>query len=190
MALVVRLAYREPSFRDPFPPAHQCTIARGLPRAACDWVRSLDGLSVRRIHAVLHMNFDHHTVRSPVFECIATYEIDVAFGDEEFPTRIELFRDVSEPTGYRAYIWQLEMYRIQSTFPRDESGRVPLDGPSDEGLLIERTHLAKPDLSYFRATSDEEAREHVVSSLRQFLDHAFGPAPSAGGPDIQPDATD
>ena len=131
------------------------------------------------VDPVLHMSLDHHTVRSPVFEHFATYEVDLAFGDNEFPTRIELFRNTSEPNGYRAHVWQLETYRIQSTFPQDESTGEPLDHPSDDGLLIERSPLAKPDLLSFRAASDEDAREHVVSALHQFLDHGFGSTPNA-----------
>ncbi len=130
------------------------------------------------------MSLDHHTVRSQLFELFATYEFDLAFGDDEFPTRIELFRDTRDPRGYRAHIWQLELYRIQSTFPQHGSTSDPLDRPSDEELLIERSTLAKADLLCFHAASDEEARDHVLAALRQFLDHAFGAAPSAGGSGI------
>ena len=122
------------------------------------------------------MTLDHHTVRSPLFELRSTHEVDLEFGDDAFPTRVEILRSTVDPTIYRARIWQLEPYRIQSTFPQDD-GR-PAHDPSDEELLIERSCFAKPDLSTFKADSDEDALDRALAALHQWLVNAFGDARS------------
>lgn len=120
------------------------------------------------------MMLDHHTVRSAIFEHIRTFEVDLEFGENLFPTRIELFRDMGTPGRYRARFWQLENYRIHSTFPQDPTTGDPLDEPSDEELLVERSHFGTTELRAFSASSDQAAIEHASAILQQSLDHAFG----------------
>lgn len=86
--------------------------------------------------------------------------------------RADLFRD-DGASIYRARLWEIEPYRIQSTFPQ-EAG-TPLHEPSDEFLLVERAHLLFDDVSEFSAATDEEAVEIVLQSIQRHWDfHGFG----------------
>ena len=129
------------------------------------------------------MNIDHPCRTSPVFEHVGLYEFDLEFGDDLFPTRVELLRDVNVPTHYRARIWQLEIYRVQSTFPQDEGTGEPLDAPSDENLLVERSPFSGGRLDSFTAASDEEATTRVATEIEGFLQHVFGSSAGDGDGD-------
>ena len=118
------------------------------------------------------MKIDHPAFVSPILELVGTYEFDLQFGEDGYPTRIELFRATDVPNHYRARLWQIEHFRIQATFPAEEG--QPLDDPGDEEFLTERSHYQKQALAGFHATSTEDAIQQVIEGLVEFLGQAVG----------------
>jgi hypothetical protein len=58
---------------------------------------------------------------------------------DDLDLRIELFESLEAPGQFTARIWRVEYYRLQSTFPQQESGDTPAHMPSDELILKEFT---------------------------------------------------
>jgi len=117
--------------------------------------------------------FRHHTVPGPIFELIKTLEFEAEL-DESNPVRVELFRAIDPPNTYRARVWEIEHYRIQSTFPQDGNSQ-PAHDPSDEQILIEYSPMTvKGDWDSFAAESDEEALGKFLKAYEAFLDHVAG----------------
>jgi hypothetical protein len=117
--------------------------------------------------------FEHHAIKSPVFELIRVFEFDMDLGEDSFyPTRVELYRAGKPDDLYRCRVWQVEHYRIQSTFPQAEDG-THLHEPSDEEILVEYSAYLRCDWdpAGFRASSPEAARQMVEEALLAFLDH-------------------
>jgi hypothetical protein len=114
----------------------------------------------------------HQAITSAVFTLIETFEFDVTLGDSSWPTRIELFRAIETPDLYRCHVWQVEHYRLQSTFP--QKGGSPAFAPADEEILVEYSLYLKGDWdpAGFEASSPEDARRMVEDALLAFLDHA------------------
>ncbi len=121
------------------------------------------------------MKLDHPNIISSFFKLIGVYELDILFisGDDEdrIPLRIELFQSLSNKTLFRYKAWQSEFFRIQSTFPRDESGINPLHSPSDEIILVQfgQKHFQGGDDFY--AISPDEALDKIITDLSKALEH-------------------
>lgn len=110
----------------------------------------------------------------PVYELVKTVEFDVEIGDDQFVLRIELFRTVSDIHTFRAHIWRTEMYRIQSSFPRDQLTDKPAHLPSDEVILVDLNYLTG-DFSNFQAENQEIALQLVMHDFQDFLTRIAGP---------------
>lgn len=111
-------------------------------------------------------------VMSRIFRRIETLEFTVVpSGDDEEPLelRLDVLR-VAQTNTYRARLWQIECFRIQSTFPQNQDTGSPLDQPSDEDILVGRSDFLSEDLSAYEASSDEEAIETAMQSIRRFLE--------------------
>lgn len=120
------------------------------------------------------MKLTHPNITSAVFELMRVLELDITLGDDFIPTRIELFRDTERDDHFRCHIWELEHFRLNPTFPRDDSG-----GPahiSDDVIMVERgtTYRIKGFGGSFIASSAEAALETVIAELNNFLKHVTG----------------
>ncbi len=115
------------------------------------------------------MKLQHSAITSPVFELVKTVEVDLTLADEKWPTRIEIFRDTERRDFFRCHVWQLELFRLQSTFPQ-ENGE-PAHGPSDHLLMVEWNGPHIGLYEDFAAVSAEAALEKVLSDLGRFLEH-------------------
>jgi len=115
------------------------------------------------------MKILHSAITSPVFELVKTVEVDLALGDEMWPTRFEILRDTERQDRFRCHVWQLEHFRIQSTFP--QTGGRPGHEPSDHRLNVEWVgpHVGHYD-DYVAADADAALRK-VLEDFRKFLEH-------------------
>lgn len=123
------------------------------------------------------MRIAHRCVTSPVFELVKTVELDIQLGDEYgWTTRIELFREVGRDTRYRCHVWELELFRLTPSFPRNEDGEPA--HVTDDTLLVERgiAHggVASGLNRSFDAPDVEAALEMVAEDLKKFLEHVSG----------------
>ena len=123
------------------------------------------------------MRVKHRAATSSIFELIKTVEVDIHLSDESaWTTRIELLRDTERDNHYRCHVWELELFRLNPSFPRDEK-----DEPAhttDDTIMVERgiprSEIASILNEPYEAPSPERALEMVVDDLRKFLEHATG----------------
>jgi hypothetical protein len=118
------------------------------------------------------MKITHPAITSPVFELVKTVEVDLEFGDEMWPTRFEILRDTERQDLFRCRVWQLELFRIQSTFP--QSGDRPAHEPSDHGLIVEWEGPHVGHYDDFVAADADVALRKVMEDFRKFLEHTTG----------------
>jgi hypothetical protein len=118
------------------------------------------------------MKITHFAITSPVFELVKTVEVDLQLGDEMWPTRFEILRDTERQDHFRCRVWQLEMFRIQSTFP--QTGERPAHQPSDHTLIVEweGAHVGRYD--DFVAADADAALKKVIEDFCKFLEHTTG----------------
>jgi hypothetical protein len=115
------------------------------------------------------MKITHSAITSPVFELVKTVEVDLTLGDEMWPTRIEILRDTERQDLFRCRVWQLELFRIQSTFP--QSGGKPAHEPSDHSLIVEWDGPHVGRYVDFVAADADAALRKVIEDFRKFLEH-------------------
>jgi len=115
------------------------------------------------------MKIIHSAITSPVFELVKTVEVDLALCDETWPTRFEIMRDTERQDFFRCRVWQLESFRIQSTFP--QSGGTPAHLPSDHGIFVEWEGRNVGGYKDFVAADAEAALRIVIEDFREFLEH-------------------
>ncbi len=115
------------------------------------------------------MKIIHSAITGPVFELVKTVELDLALCDEIWPTRFEILRDTERQDFFRCRVWQLETFRIQSTFP--QSGDGPSHQPSDHRILVEWEGRNVGGYKDFMAASAEAALRIVIEDFREFLEH-------------------
>ena len=115
------------------------------------------------------MKLPYKNVTSPVFILVETYEFQVEIGEDEWPTRVELFEAINKPNTYRARIWQTEFFRIQPTFSHDDKSD-PKHEPSDEEIQIDQNSLLAGDFSQFTAKNREDALNKVVNAMSEHLE--------------------
>ena len=115
------------------------------------------------------MKITHSAITSPIFELVKTIEVDLALGDETWPTRFEILRAIEQPDLFRCHVWQLEFFRIQSTFPQSDG--EPADQPSDHRVLVEwdGPHVGLYD--DFQAADIDAAMRKVLDDFKRFLEH-------------------
>jgi len=118
------------------------------------------------------MKVVHSAVRTPIYELARSCELDLQLGDESLTYRIELFRDTENANRFRCHVWDLEMFRLKPTFPRDENGKpthtcddiVMVDrGMPRSRIAYPREDIVAPDL--------DAALEIVLNDLKAFLEH-------------------
>lgn len=115
------------------------------------------------------MKIDQPRISETVYELVKVVELDVEIGEDHFALRIELFHNNSSAHSFRAHLWRSEMYRIQSTFPQDESTNEPAHLPSDELILIDHSHYLARSYSNFQAESQAAALQMIIDDFQGFL---------------------
>jgi hypothetical protein len=120
------------------------------------------------------ITIQHPSITSPLFELAKTIEFDLEITDDHFSLRLELFQSISDAQRFRARLWRLERYRIQSTFPQNEHDGQPSDHPSDESIFVDTGLWLSGHYEDFRAETPERAIQMILDDLRDFLVHTFG----------------
>ncbi len=114
--------------------------------------------------------FEHPALLSPFFRLPEVVEVDVLLGDDSWAWRLEVFQAVNRGDLFRYRAWELELFRLQPSFPQDEAGD-PLH-LSDDALLVNRPlPLELPGSENFTADSVAEAVDVAIKDLRRTLEH-------------------
>ncbi len=120
------------------------------------------------------MQLKHPSITSSVFKLIGTYEFDLLLGTQEdgdqFSLRIELLQSAEHKTLFRRKAWRSELFRIQSSFPQENTGE-PKHAPSDEMVL---TGFSQPHFLWcddFHASNRKVALERVAMDIGKLLEH-------------------
>ena len=111
----------------------------------------------------------HPSITGPLFELAKIIEFDVEVAEDHFSLRLELFQDISDAQRFRARIWRLELYRIQSTFPQNETDGQPSDHPSDESIFVDTGSWLSQRYEDFQAETPDRAIQIILNDLRDFL---------------------
>jgi len=119
------------------------------------------------------LDFRHPAVTGPVCELVRTLDFEMTVGDEVWPIRIELYQGIADGSWFRCRVWQVEFYRIQSTFPQD-GGRRPRHCPSDEMILVDWSTNLPREAVWFQAGTPEQAIERVLASILEALERTLG----------------
>ncbi len=104
-----------------------------------------------------------------IYQLVKVVEFDVEMGDDQFAVRVELLESNAKGRHFRARIWRTEMYRIQSTFPQDESMHRPAHLPSDETILVDHSMYLGRSYSDFEAESQDAALRSIMDDYQTFL---------------------
>jgi hypothetical protein len=120
------------------------------------------------------ITIQHPSITSPLFELAKTVEFNLEIAEDHFSLRVELFQDISNAQRFRARIWRLEMYRIQSTFPQNETDYQPTDQPSDESIFVDTGAWLSQCYEDFRAETPDRAIQIILNDLRDFLVRTSG----------------
>jgi hypothetical protein len=108
---------------------------------------------------------------------VKTLELDIQFsGEGAGTTRIELFRDTEHPDRYRCHVWELELFRLTPSFPRNKENEPA--HVTDDAIMVERG-IPRSDIASllnapFEAPGTEAALALVVEDLQKFLEHVTG----------------
>ena len=118
------------------------------------------------------MKIAHSAVTSPFYELARSLEVDLQLGDDSLTIRIELFRNTEETDRFRCHVWDLEMFRLKPTFPRD--GNEEPSDVCDDVLMVDRG-IPRSRVSYpledILAGDIDAALEIVLNDLNAFLEH-------------------
>ena len=115
------------------------------------------------------ITIQHPSITSPLFELAKTVEFNLEVAEDHFSLRVELFQDISNAQRFRARIWRLEMYRIQSTFPQNETDGQPSHQPSDESIFVDTGLWLSQRYEDFQAETPDRAIQIILNDLRDFL---------------------
>ncbi|MBI4851266.1 MAG: hypothetical protein HY819_05510 [Acidobacteria bacterium] len=119
------------------------------------------------------MKLLHSAIKSPVFELIKTIEIDIELGEDSWTSRIELFQDTEKRDYFRCRVWELELFRLTLSFPRNENGEPA--HITDDSIWVERPFpRSKIDYEGFIASNPDHALQSVIEDLKNFLEHVTG----------------
>jgi hypothetical protein len=121
------------------------------------------------------MRISHSAITSSIFELVKVAELDIRLGDNSWSIRIELLRDTGTADHFRCHVWELELFRLTPSFPRNENGQP--EHITDDVLMVDRG-IARSQIAYPRedivAPDVEAALEIVLGDLKDFLKHVTG----------------
>jgi len=125
------------------------------------------------VRQLSYMKIAHSAVTTPMYELVRSLEIDLQLGDDSLTLRIELFRNTEKADSFRCHVWELEMFRLKPTFPRDANNEPAHS--CDDVLMVDRG-IPRSDIAYPReeivAPNVDAAVEIVLNDLKAFLEHA------------------
>jgi len=118
------------------------------------------------------MQISHSAITSPVFELVKTVLFDITLGDDYIPTRIEIWQDTMRIDRFRCYVWELEYFNLNPTFPQDDQGSSI--HKCTDIVQVERSwrygRTNRFNYQEFTATSIEEALTMFVDDLKEELE--------------------
>jgi hypothetical protein len=121
------------------------------------------------------MKVIHSAVTSAIYELVKTIEVDIQLGEDSWTTRVELLRNTEKSDHFRCRVWELELYRLTPSFPRDENN-LPAH-ITDSPIFVERG-IANSRIKYPHedvVTPDaDSALQIVLGDLKRFLEHVTG----------------
>lgn len=120
------------------------------------------------------MKLHHSAIRSPFFKLVTILEVDLAFDDESWPIRFELFRNTEKKGHYRCRIRQGEFHRLLATLPQ-KKGR-PFEA-QDALIFIDWGGAKMGNYDDFKAPSAAKAMKLIISDFKKFLKHTTGESP-------------
>ena len=115
------------------------------------------------------MKITHSAINSHIFELVRTVEVDLTLSGETLPTRFEILRSMEQPDFFRCRVWQLEFFRLQSTFP--QLGGKPAHEPSDHCVLVDWDGPHVGIYDDFQAADIDTALKKVMEDFKRFLEH-------------------
>ena len=110
----------------------------------------------------------HSAIQSPIFRLIETYVFDVAFGDDGYPLRVELFQSVADDRWFRCQFWQTETAEV-GVYISD--GDCFTKDSATHHILVDWAAYLSRDYSNFEANSTEDAVNTVLQDIRNYLAH-------------------
>ena len=114
------------------------------------------------------MQISHSAITSPVFELVKTVLFDITLVDTYIPTRIEIWKDTERNDRFRCYVWELEHFNLNPTFPQDDQGSSI--HKTTDIVQVERSwrygRTKRFNFQEFEATSREEALAMFVDDLK------------------------
>jgi hypothetical protein len=113
---------------------------------------------------------EHRSVTGPLHRLVETLEVEAAVGEETVTWRVEILQDVDDMTCFRYRAWDLELFRLRPSFPRDPGGEPAHE--SDDQLFVSRPlPRERTSAASFHAESLEVAREIVLADVLASLEH-------------------
>ena len=107
-------------------------------------------------------------LRARCARVVRTLEVPVQLADDDLAMlRLEILEKVAQPGSFRARVWRIESYRLQSTFPQ-ENGE-PSHSPSDELILKDFEGFESPLQSAQPFVDANQAEEYVLKSFVEWL---------------------
>jgi len=111
-------------------------------------------------------------LRDRSFRVVTAIELMLPLPEDEIELRIELLESFSQPGQFRARLWRLEFYRLQSTFPQNQG--QPSHEPSDEVILKEFESYENPLRTPMTFSSVDDALSYLLAHLANWLREQLG----------------
>lgn len=115
------------------------------------------------------MKISHSVVTSSIYELVKVIEIDLRLGDNLIPLRFEVFQDTERENHFRCRLWQLELHRLQPTFPSDEKGQP--EHIQDAVIILGWSGPQMKTYDDIVADDADGALTIVMNDLKRFLEH-------------------
>ena len=114
------------------------------------------------------MKISHTVVTSSVYELVKVIELDLRL-DVLITVRFEVFRDTERENHFRCHLWQLELHRLQPTFPMDEKGQP--EHIQDEVIILGWSGPQMKAYDDIIANDADDALAIVMEDFKRFLEH-------------------
>jgi hypothetical protein len=104
-----------------------------------------------------------------LYDLVEVTQCELRLSEDAFRVRVELFRNRTKTSLYRASLWREELYRLQPTLPL-KRGR-PSHQPSDETIWVDWTAILRRCYQPFVARSSKNAQGLVLRDVEAWLRH-------------------
>jgi hypothetical protein len=107
------------------------------------------------------------------FVLVRVTELELSLGSQDNALlRVETLESRSNPGTFKARIWRLEHFRIQSSFPQQLG--IPMSEHSDERIWKEFDGFSCPLETARGFPSAVAAEEYVLNALSRWLEDQLG----------------